>query len=543
MLISTGYTMSKSMAAVLAVAIALCALSIAPAEGVSAVEHGGPKGDTGALVERAREAAAADRHAEAIELFRSACELDSTLCGELGKELGLQYTWNDQAHEALPWFEAYIAVHPTDIEGLLGYARALSWDGRHEESLVLYRSVEEMYPASLEARIGEARVVSWMDRNAEAERLYRSVLESHPESLEARLGLAQVVNWQGRHREARELYREILEESPGNGEALTGLATAERWLGRNDRARAVLGGLLNGGDGGMLAEIEREVSPFVRTDYGVSSDSDELVIHRLEAGVSFYPDDLTSIGFFAGRISMRQDDRPRITIESLSLRLHRRVNEDFAFTCDFSPVITTIFDTSTFDAWLTWTPVWRLRMDFSAYRTLIETPLSITREVTANGANVGADLRISERLLATGLIDRRRYADGNYRNLWSAHLTWRALRSPVALFLVPGYRGFAFSRWEDNGYYSPEEYHNLGCGIRIRASVKRALAFVLEGRVSEEKEGGGDFFTVGSFRTEIEFRATERISLGGEFFTSNSRLAGEAGYDRTLGGVFVGVRL
>jgi tetratricopeptide (TPR) repeat protein len=531
---------SKISAAVV-LAVAICALLLVPSARVSAGEGEGRDGDTKALVERAREAAAEDRHAEAIELFRSACGLDSTLAKELGKELGFQYMWNDQSGEALPWFEAYIAVHPTDIEALLGYARALSWDDRHAESLALYRSIEKMYPASVEARVGEARVLSWMDRNAEAERLYVGVLESDPENMEARLGQAQVINWQGRHREARDLYREILEESPGNGEALKGLAQAERWLGRNDRARAVLDGLQEGG--GLLAEIEREASPFVRTEYGVSSDSDDLVIHRFEAGLSFYPDDLTSIGIYAGRLSMRQDDRPRITAENLSLRLHRRFDEEYAFTCDFAPVITTIFDTSTFDAWLTWTPMWRLRMDFSAYRMLIETPLSVTREITANGGNVGADLRISERLLANCLADRRRYADGNYRNLWSARITWLTLRAPLALYIVPGYMGFAFSRWEDNGYYSPEEYHNIGCGVMIRTSARRLLSVVLEGRLSEEKEGGGEFFTVGSFRTEIEFRATDRVSLGGEFFTSNSRLAGEAGYDRTLGGLFVGVRL
>ncbi len=43
------------------------------------------------------------------------------------------------------------------------------------------------------------------------------------------------------------------------------------------------------------------------------------------------------------------------------------------------------------------------------------------------------------------------------------------------------------------------------------------------------------------FRTEITVRAAERLTIGGEFFTSNSRLAGEAGYDRTLGRIFMGL--
>jgi tetratricopeptide (TPR) repeat protein len=525
-----------------AAAVALCSLLVVSARDVSAKTPEHSSGDAKTLVRRARDAAAADRHAEAIELFRSAFESDSTLVPELGKELGLQYLWNDQPIEAIPWLEAYIAAHPDELEGCIGYATALSWVDRHAEALARYRDIERMHPSSIEARIGQARVLSWMDRNREAERLYRKILDMDPDNLEAQLGLAQVVNWQGRHREARELYREILEREPENGEALTGLAQAERWLGRNDRALAMLEGLESGGQNAILAEIERELSPSLRIEYGVSSDSDELVIHRFETGITFWPDDLTSIGIFGGRLSMRQDDRPRITVESLSIRLFRRFNEDYALTCHLSPLSTTIFDTFTFDGWLTWTPVWRLRMDITAYRVMIETPLSVMREITANGGNIGADLRISERVAATSLLDRRRYADGNYRNLWSAKLTWRAMRSPVELSLVPGYMGFAFSRWERNGYYSPEEYHNIGCGVLLQKSIARTWSFVMEGRVSEEKERDGEFFTVGSFRAGVEFLARERLSLGGEFFTSNSRLAGEAGYDRTMGSVSATVR-
>ena len=45
------------------------------------------------------------------------------------------------------------------------------------------------------------------------------------------------------------------------------------------------------------------------------------------------------------------------------------------------------------------------------------------------------------------------------------------------------------------------------------------------------------------FRAEVSVRATDRFMIGGEFFTSNSRLAGEAGYNRTLGRIFLGFRL
>jgi tetratricopeptide (TPR) repeat protein len=500
--------------------------------------------DTDESVHKAREAAAADRHSEAIALFEKACALDSSLVSSLGKEIGFQYTWADRPGEALPYFEAYIAHHPDDSEGLLGYALALSWADRQEESLEYYRSVQSSYPTSLEASVGEARVVSWMDRNSEAELLYRKILDSEPENLEARLGLAQVINWQGRHREAREHYTNILEDHPGNRDALLGLAQTEVWLGRNDRARDLLEGLEGDAEAEkLLAGIDRGSSSNLRFDYGISKDSDELVMHRFEAGATYYIDDLTSVGIFVGRLSMRQDDFPHITVKSVSLRFYRRFNEDFSINVDLRPLRTEYFDPFTFDTWLTWTPNWRLRFDFGAYRQLVETPLSVMRSITATGGNLGVGVRANDRFLVNGLFDLRRYSDDNNRTLWGTSLSWLAVKKPVELSLVPGYMGFSFARWEDNGYYSPEEYHNIGLGAKIRYNVKGKVTFTVEGRVSEEKEGGGDFFTVGSFRAAAAHEAHKRVTWGGEFFTSNSSLAGDAGYGRTLLQFFLIVRL
>ena len=510
---------------------------------VPAIPAGEEPEDIQLLLEKARLAASQDQHVKAAELYLSACDIDSTLSSELGKELGFQYMWSDRAKEAIPWFERYIARYPDDLEALLGYARALSWADRHKESLEWYRRIGENHPASTEAHVGEARIVSWMERSGEAEELYLRVLEEEPENIEARLGLAQVVNWQSRHREARDLYREILEDHPDNPEALTGLAQAERWLGMNGRALEILKPLEHGDALRMKREIEDERAPFIGIEYGISSDSDELVIHRFEAGGTYYPRPSASVGIFGGRASMRQDDRPHVRIESMSLRLQNRFNEVVAANLELKPVRTTFFDPFTFDAWLTWTPVWRLRMDLSFHRVMIETPLSVMREITAKGGNVGIDFRFSERLKMTAMFDRRRYTDGNYRTLSSASLSWRVLRSPFELTIVPGYTGFAFSRWEDNGYYSPEEYHNLGCLARLEAKPVDAISISLEGRASGEKEGSGDFFSVGMFRAEVSVRATDRFMIGGEFFTSNSRLAGEAGYNRTLGRIFLGFRL
>ena len=177
----------------------------------------------GSVLKRAREEAAADGHTEAIRLYFKAIRLDTTLSRELGKEIGLQYTWSDKADSAIIWFDKYLEIHPEDIDAMMGLARALSWANKNRESLRLYRKITRKYPDALDARVGEARVVSWLDNNLEAEVLYRQIIRKHPDNLEAALGLARVVNWQGRYREAIRLYDEILGKHPDCNDALKGL--------------------------------------------------------------------------------------------------------------------------------------------------------------------------------------------------------------------------------------------------------------------------------------------------------------------------------
>lgn len=517
---------------------------------------------TGVFLSMARAAAAADRHEEAIQLYLKVCTRDTSMVAELGKEIGLQYTWNDQPKEALPWFKAFLSKYPDDIEGLLGYARALSWADRHEESLSLYRSIQRRFPGSIDAGVGEARVVSWMDRNEEAEALYREILHQDPANIEARLGLAQVINWQGRHREARSHYEAILHDDPGNDEALLGLAQSERWLGRNDKARRVLGQLAAHEEAQeILAEIDRGVSHYARFLYGISSDSDDLVIHRLEGGFVFFFGDLTSVGMFGERFTLRQTAQPKITMESISLRFFRRFNEDWSLNVNLTPLKSSFdlqsgtvgggigggtehpdFNPFTFDGWVTWTPHWRYRMDVSGYRMIVETPLSVQREITFGGIGASLDVRLAEGATIRGGYDHRSYSDGNERNLWSTDVVWRIFNEPVEVQVVPGYIGFSFSEWKENGYYNPTGYHNLGCALVVESSPLRELSFRVGGRISAEKEEGEKFFGVGTFQAAAEWGIMKQASVGGEFFTSNSRIAGEAGYSRTLGEIYFVVR-
>ncbi|MGM0484725.1 MAG: tetratricopeptide repeat protein [Candidatus Krumholzibacteriota bacterium] len=504
------------------------------------------------LIRSAREAAASDRHREAIRHYLAAVRADSSLAAELGKEIGYQYTWSEKPDSAVIWFERYLEKYPDDLDGMLGQARALSWADRTLESQMLYQRIQREHPQSVDARIGEARVTSWQDKNSEAEGIYREILKSHPENLEAQLGLARVINWQGRHREAREMYRGILESHPFSREAILGLALSQRWLGLDWKARKQLERITDNREARkILRSIDRERAPRLRFDYAISSDSDELVINRFRAALSGGVAAGTTASASAARVWMDQDDLPQVERTDFNAGSSRRFNEDWSLNLNLSWLHHSVdrdhpaytggdgFDLLAWDGWLTFTPSRRLRMDLSSSRMAVETPRSVQREISYSGAGLGADLLLTERIKAVCGYDYRAYSDANSRNLIKTALRVKLLSTPFRLEAVPGYTYFSYHQWKPNGYYNPEAYHNIGLKLILGLSITDSASLLIEGRGSGEKEGGEDWFAVGTFRTALEWKPAAYLQAGAEFFTSNSRVAGEAGYQRTLGGVYI----
>jgi tetratricopeptide (TPR) repeat protein len=87
-----------------------------------------------AVLDSARVAAAADRHADAIRLYRRAITLYPPLADDIGVEIGNQYTWANEPDSAMAWYQRHLAHHPNDADAIIGAARLTSWrdDGRAE---------------------------------------------------------------------------------------------------------------------------------------------------------------------------------------------------------------------------------------------------------------------------------------------------------------------------------------------------------------------------------------------------------------------------
>jgi hypothetical protein len=248
---------------------------------------------------------------------------------------------------------------------------------------------------------------------------------------------------------------------------------------------------------------------------------------------------------------MVQDQLPDVDRAGISAGLSGRFNEDWSLNFNLNWMNHSLdradpaytggdgFSLLAWDGWLTWTPNRRLRVDLSSGSSAVETPRSVMREITYSSAGLGTDLLLSDRLKAVCGYEYRTYSDANSRNMIKTALRWKILKSPLSLQAEPGYIWFSYHEWKPNGYYNPEGYHNIGLKLTLGFKLSDSARLVIEGRGSGEKESGQEFFTVGTFRSALEYRAAENLDTGAEFFTSNSRVSGEAGYSRTLGGIYI----
>lgn len=109
-------------------------------------------------VEKARLAAAEDRHRAAISWYLEAVTYHPPSGVRVAYELGYQYACVDQFDYAISWFETAIADHPGDVEAHLALAQALSRSDRTDEALEHYRKILTLCEHRLpEVELGIAR--------------------------------------------------------------------------------------------------------------------------------------------------------------------------------------------------------------------------------------------------------------------------------------------------------------------------------------------------------------------------------------------------
>ena len=464
----------------------------------------------------ARAAAYEDRHRDAIRYYRRAVALYPPLEEELAVELGHQYMWSDQPDSAMIWFKTQLEYDPDNVE----------------------------------ARNGVARLTSWNDDHGQAERLYNEVLEDDPDNLDALLGRAQVTNWSGRNREATWLYSAILEQHPDLLEAREGLARAYYWGGRPDWAREVIAdGERTPGLASLERDIDRSRAPGITYTFDRNRDSDDIDrrTHTFRLGVG--TSDVTRVAGEYGHARYTQPSRPDVSRDWLAAVLETRFNEYVGLVAAAGYQWNSFdraalgpetywqdeFNLFTFDGYVTFLPHDWTRIDVGLFHGSLQNPDAIFRGISLTELSGGLDLRFNTNTVWITTLETAWYSDVNNRLGFETRLAWQPFwRLPLGFYnrftSTTGFAAFGFSETKDNGYYDPEQYlsfyEDLALEMRFSARVRANIS----GRIAEEKENGGDWFTAGSASASISWAMWRGLGLTVGGYTSESRLSSREGY-------------
>jgi len=468
---------------VVALALALALLAAPALAGASATAA------ADSLLAAAREAAAADRHAEAIALYEAAVAAEPELAPALAGERAYQLLWSDRLPEALALFNAALAADRERADWQLGRARCLNWMGRHDEAATAYAAYLAAHPAP----------------------------------------------------------------AAGREEAELGLAQAERWRGREDRALAILESArwpIEGERREIRDEIRAELAPWVQIAGGKIHDSDPTDRPWLDLSAGGYLTPRLSWELVAGRADF-EGYGYETPIPHLGAGLRWRASAVFAlqasvdwsqidleFVDAYPPadppaVLAKDYQLATGEAGFIWRPRQHLRVDFALFRQAGPTPLALAHENHLGGVAAGIDLELGRALtlvLGGGLAE---VEDDNRRAQARAALrwTWRQSRA-LELQLEPELRWLDYEFTGGLGYWSPDAVQAAVLRAVASGELGPSLDYRLEAGGGSEREKDADAVGIGDWSAELGWRLVPRARLWAAGGSGKSRLDSAGGYRR-----------
>ncbi len=469
-----------------------------------------------AVLDSARAAAAADRHADAIRLYKRAIKLYPPLADEIGVEIGNQYTWADEPDSAMTWYQYHLARHPHDADAI----------------------------------IGAARLVSWRDDVDGAERLYDEVLAADSTNLDARLGKAQVTNWSGRNRRAAAQYRAILADHPDEVDAQAGLMQSLRWMGRPDSAVAMVDSASAPTLATLKSEIEADARPNVTYTYEKNKDSDDIHrrYHTVRAG--FSPDLMTRVSGYYTHAKFEQPGRPDVSRDWFGAVLERRFSATLALTANAGYQLNSYdraalgpqsywldeFNLFTYDVYATITPRDWTRIDVGVNRGPIDNPDAIFRGISRTEVSAGLDQHLRSNLTWISSAEGAWYSDGNSALALGTRAVWEPLwRMPVGFThrfsSSTGFAYYGFRNTNDNGYYDPRQYLSFYEEVALAMTFSPRVRGRVAGRMSVDKENGDDWFLTGRIEASASWDIWRGLALSAGYTNANSRLDARPGYE------------
>lgn len=441
-------------------------------------------------VAEARSLAGQDRHHEAVADYLEALASDARLVPNVAQEIAYQKLWREDAEKAIFYFNRYLARHPER-------------DNR-------------------DVRKGLALATSWSGRQPEAVDLYRQLVAEDGSDAESRMGLGRSLVWDNRLHEGYGVLRAI-----------------ETEYGTEHPARRQAGD--------FLLTVLDGYTPHLDLRLDTSWDSDDLDITRLSAHGAVTVAGNKLLQIMPSVAWYRRPDQANITAPRLGAGLVAALARNwsvhaYAWLDMFRSADPLYGGTNKLDwtraggdAWLTWLPVPRLRLDLSGTSQAVETFFALDRHIHFEQVGLSVDWRLGRRW-NTGLAgDLATYSDGNDRSRGRAHLKWRREgRYEVSLGPVLTYMDFAIPY--PGGYWSPDWVRNASLEGTVSTRT-RVMTYRLSAGYGFEKENGADGQNVGSLSGRVGWRFRPGWLLAADAGYSKSSFASASGYSRTFAGL------
>lgn len=494
-----------------------------------------------AAVEAAEQAAAEERHIEAIELYEQAIAADPALEPALRPPLALQYLWSDQPAHAAALLERHLAAEPGDCGMRQHYALALSWADRLREAAAEYREVQALCPElRIEAMMGEARVLLWRNRVRRAEAVYAGVMAmgTPEERVQARIGLANAALATFEPRRARRLFRELYAEGVREPGVLEGLAEATQESGLLAEALEVLREAEGAGiRTGTLERVREEIALSRRLALRVAPEGfrDADGTERQALG------GIAAIALGAGGSAEVALGRSRLSGREMIEGWHGRAAGAYrqgpalglAGSLAAHGFAAVDFHPMTGEINLAWTPGDLRRVDLSAARLIVlDNVAALQHGLIGTFAAAGVDEGITRWTAISAGMDVTRWNAGNVRT--------RARLAPRHRFggvpMVTAEWPTLYQRYSepfDFPFFSPPEYWETGPGVDVYYRIERLWHLSGYLRGGAQRETGRAWSPLGMARLSIERELRRAWGVRIDLSWSNSNLAGTTGFERT----------
>ncbi|WP_296719891.1 hypothetical protein [Erythrobacter sp.] len=190
-------------------------------------------------------------------------------------------------------------------------------------------------------------------------------------------------------------------------------------------------------------------------------------------------------------------------------------------------------DFLTYDAYATLFPDDRWRIDAGVQRFTFDSEPTLRNRLVADQVKASADFMPTERSRISVRAAYADFSDGNRQRWWQAEFEQRIALAP-RLHIGLRYTGTDFRLVNQEGYFSPDEYHSLEATVRLDGQAGPRTFYGIRASAGGERDvGGADRFIV-SGSAYLRHQLSPSFDVEPAYDYSSSSAASSTGFTRDI---------